>query len=254
MKFFPTTEAYAVSYVAGASGTFIMVLMANFLNILDNPVFSKHGHVHDSEMDWNQAVNESFDPALLKDGQIFSRFLETNPSNPETPILLSEHYPIDYDLFFEKYPKGKVLYIQVDPIKDRMILEANFYFKVQVDCYHSIPYWHTLWNSEKDMYFNGANTPHDSSITNEMIVRLLKDRAIMNNKRTSSPLNLGDIVDMPNVLTYSFNDILTNKEKTLDMISRLTNRPIPSSAHKIYDDYLKAQYLINNFLDEHLRS
>jgi hypothetical protein len=248
MKIFPDTEAYTVSYLPGTSGSFICMLIAEFTNTLNQVEFSKNGNAHVTRNGTNQVLDLNFDKTTLKDGQLFSRFLETNPENPELPIILTEHYVIDHDLFFEKYPKGKVLYIQIDPMKDRLLIEANFYFKVQVDSYHEIPYWHQLWQQESPTYFNGAKDPFDPSITSDMIQKLIMDRANKHQQVTDYPFKIGDMVDITNVTLIQFSDILSSKQTTLETISNLTNRPIPISAYAIYDQYIEAQKSIWDFV------
>jgi hypothetical protein len=222
------------------------MLIAEFTKTLEFSTFSKNGNAHATRVGSNQQDADDFDPCMLKNGELFSRFLETEPKNALLPITLTEHYLLDHDLFFTKYPKGKVLYIQIDPISDRLLVEANFYFKVQVDSYHEIPFWHDLWDIESPIYFNNAKDPFDPNITPAMIKRLLDDRVIKNS--TSYPFSINDSIIIPNVSTYAFNDILMDKQKTLCMISELTKRPIPQTASKIYDDYLTAQQPINDFL------
>lgn len=248
MKIFPETEAYAISYIPGTAGSFLCMLVAEFSNILEKSDFSKNGNAHVTRVGSNQVNDDDFDTQLLAPGQLFSRFLETIPKDTSQPIILAEHYPIDAELFFKKYPKGKILYIQIDPIQDRLLIETNFYFKVQVDSYHEIPFWHQLWEQESPIYFNGAKDPFDPNITDEMIVSLIQHRVEKNKDTTMYPFRVTDVVDIPNVLTCSFNDILTDRNKILNIISKLTNRPIPNTAYEIYDKYLEAQKPINDFI------
>jgi hypothetical protein len=129
-----------------------------------------------------------------------------------------------------------------------LLVEANFYFKVQVDSYHEIPFWHDLWDKEAPVYFNNAKNPFDPNITPNMIKRLLDDRVLKH--KTGYPFSIDHSIDIPNVTTYAFRDILQDKDKTLHMIRDLTNKPVPESASKLYDDYLNAQKPINDFLGQ----
>lgn len=247
MKIFPLTEAYAVSYLPGTCGSFLCMLIAEFTNTLSHVGFSKNGNAHVTRDGTNQEIDLEFDKSTLTDGQLFSRFLETNPEDPSIPIILTEHYLMDHALYLTKYPKGKVLYVQIDPERDRLLIEANFYFKVQVDSYHEIPFWHELWEKEAPVYFNGAKDPFDPIITPNMIKKLIADRA--KNHATGYPFNVGDVIDISNVSVISFNDVLSNRQKTLEMISTLTERPIPDSIYKIYNDYIEAQKSIWDFIE-----
>jgi hypothetical protein len=246
MKIFPLTEAYAVSYLPGTCGSFLCMLIAEFTGSLDQVEFSKNGNAHVTRDGINQSVDLEFDKSTLKDGQLFARFLETNPEDPSIPIILTEHYLIDHGMYFTKYPKGKIVYIQIDPVQDRQLVEANFYFKVQVDSYYDIPYWHSLWEEEAPKYFNGAKNPFDSSITSDMIKKLISDRS--KKHTTEYPFNSNDKIDIPNVSSIQFSDLLHDKQKTLEFVSKITEREIPTSVHEIYDAYIDAQKPIWNFI------
>lgn len=248
MKIFPDTEAYAVSYIQATCGSFMCMLIAEFTGTLESYQFSKNGNAHKTLVGTNQVDAEDFDRSMLAPNKLMCRFLEKDPKDPTLPITLTEHHEVDYDLYFTKYPKGKILYIQIDPYKDRLLMEANFFFKVQVDSLHYMPYWVPMWHEESAKYFNGVESPNDPSITRDMIMRLLRDRAEKHAPTTGYPFIIGDVVEVDNVYTHSFMDILHDKQKTLEMVSRLTNRPIPESAHKVYDDYIKAQKPIWDFL------
>lgn len=248
MKTFPNTEAYAISYIPGTAGTFIGLLIAEFHNMVKKSEFSVHGHSHGSSVSWNQKPATDFVQTMLPSGQIFSKFLETEPIDTSIPIILLEHYEIDSNVYFNRYPKGKILYIQADH-SDRLLIEANFFFKVQVDSYHTIPYWHELWKKEAPIYFDNAETPYDSKVTPERIAILLKDRICKN--QTTYPYLITDEID---AYRFSFSDILNDSQKILSEISSITKKPIPSTAHAMYSNYLKAQQPITDFLNKYVKS
>ena len=232
---------YIIVYAPGAAGSFIAALMTTFYGNSSSASFSKYGNSHAAADFKNNIVR--FRPY---DEDKFG--MRTRPFNPSKPHIVLDHGTIDFVELRAKYPNAKIIIIQYTP-EDVLLIQANFYFKWQTDAFGMDPNTLEIWKILSSRFFNNAPTPHDESITKEMIMAYLESHASPNIIHIIQPkYKSGTRFADPNFFYLEFNDIMCDRDKTLSAVSEMTGLPTNPDAEKFYDDYIAAQKPIWDFL------
>ena len=236
MQVFPDTDVYVISYLPGCYGSFLSLLIAEFLGIKADVDFSAHGNAHAAFPLFNQSIKGTFDE---------NNFMNVDPIDPMKPVFISEHSSIDYQSLFIKYPRAKNLVVQIKP-DDMVLMGANFYFKCKVDSFHTQTHLHSEWEQDADEIFGGAKSPFDPTVTDEMILNYIgryKGRTVWHPFKHTS-----NLPSHSNIFSIGFDDVIKNRPHVLHTISRMTGMPTPISVYHTYDKYIQSQRPIWNFI------
>ena len=239
MNWYPDTETYMINYPTGVYGEFIAGIVAMLLKIIpdDRKIeFSEYGNipVFDEYKFSNYTRTDIPVPNQMYD------FVE--PADPTKPLLLTSYmFPLWDDLFYY-YPKCKNIILTTRQI-DLIVQSGNLFFKNVVDEYYNEqnPYgklpWETLKSRRASLFEQyNINVPED--LTPVRIQALLQRYLSVGRSfyEGQSPT-----IDVPNVFYLSMNDIIYNKNKTLTLLSHVTNSSITPRILETYDRYLAIQ-------------
>lgn len=236
MQVFPDTDVYVISYLPGCYGSFLSLLVLEFLGNKTNIDFSTHGNAHAALPLFNQSNQGTFSE---------NNFMDVDPFDQTKPVLIREHTAIDYQSLFVKYPKAKNLIVQLNP-DDVLLMKTNFYFKAKVDSFHLEPHLRKEWEEDSAKFFNGAKSPHESTVTGDMVRNYLNQ--FIGNDVLHPFRSTSELPSNPNIFSIKFDDVIKNRPHVLNTISKMTGMPIPITVYHTYDKYIQSQRPIWNFI------
>ena len=243
---FPSTETFLINWLGGTCGAFISMLTYNILfpncKIKISP--SKYGNAHTNQQIITLLYrfnNETF----INDNYTHPYEI-VDPKFPNSPLVLFDHAIPKLNIFFNKFPVGKIIVIRFDK---RMVplLHGNLFFKNTLELeLTDNGHWNRL--KKQNDYLSEYDLPHD--IPPETIEYMLKEFSKNYNienyysEQYIPPKEYSDRFCFVN-----FYDIIFNKSKVLNQLSEITNRPITDFVSNQYDIYLEKQHeLINTKL------
>lgn len=216
MTQYPDTEVYLVSYCWGTCGSFISSLIYDFLFNPEEVIpFSKEGNSHERLINchnnWNVRQEYNTHPFRREVGFIYDHI---SPINSNKPLILLDHrFPV-FDNLFSIYPKCKNIIISFTP-KDVPRIKGNTFYKLKL------------------LKSNSLETVQDFNTYKHNIAAI--EEKFMN-------LDLKCPVEYSkNINVLPMYDIIHHKEKTLMLLSQVTQRPITKKITEIYNQYLEAQ-------------
>lgn len=233
---FPVVEAYLITYMAGASGAFLSLILYNLIHKQKiNSVLSNNGHAHNSQ----KVMYTTYIPLRpLPNFEHVYRY--TIPKNIHEPIIFFDHAIPDLDYFFKKYPRGKIINILVDEKMLPRIL-GNFYYKNTCEWGDDSK---ILWNKLKETdIFQSFDNPNNvpSDLVELYIKKELNHIPIPHYYSTeyTPPEKLKD-----RFLLIDYYDLIYNKDKVLTSMSQFTGRPVTEFIENEYDLYLEKQKIL----------
>jgi len=204
---FIDTDFYMVSYMNGTSGSFISSLICDFLYGVDNTKFTEEGEAHNrlTRCWYNLKINGNKQREFFLINS-YPPYEIVMPLHPLNPLVVNTHWFPDFEKLFSIYPKAKPIIITYN-VADIPRIKGNFYFK----------------------HLAKFGTNHDSIINFPLFIEFKDDYNIVSPKP---------------YYTIAMHDILYNKDKTLNLLSEITNRPITDEIKNIYNEYLKKQEML----------
>lgn len=168
-----------------------------------------------------------------------SSFTITSPRKSNTEYLcLSDHQTPNHDLLFTIYPKAKSVIIQFDKEMHRLIF-ANWFHKI-IRADNKV--WLKEWENVRTQFFKNSVDMQD--ITNDDIENFVSYKTDHHPFPEEYPFFIGSEVGkvmQSNVYFISLKDILFDKDKTLQFIETITEKPIKDSTVTFYDSYIENQ-------------
>ena len=243
---FPSTETFLINWLGGTCGAFISMLTYNILfpncKIKISP--SKYGNAHTNQQIITLLYrfnNETF----INDNYTHPYEI-VDPKFPNSPLVLFDHAIPKLNIFFNKFPVGKIIVIRFDK---RMVplLHGNLFFKNTLELeLTDNGHWNRL--KKQNDYLSEYDLPHD--IPPETIEYMLKEFSKNYNiENYYSEQYIPPIEYSDRFCFVNFYDIIFNKSKVLNQLSEITNRPITDFVSNQYDIYLEKQHeLINTKL------
>ena len=239
---FPDTDTYLVNWTGGSSGAFILSLLYSFLysKVNENHI-SDSGNAHEVafEIITNNWKNPAFRRTNFRLNQI-KIYDVIDPLDETKPLILYNHVPPNLEKLFAKYPKCKHIRISVC---DKMLprTQGNLFYKTTYEHYDvSQLRWDRMVFQHS--YLNGY-TPQNCP--QELIRRYIEDTCKIWPAMASDnyyteyyeiPLDFRD-----RVITVPYYDIIYNRDKILDLLATLTDKPIRQDIVDFYDIYLAKQ-------------
>lgn len=240
---FPNTEAYLINYLGGSSGAFISTIVYYFLN----PKFNKSINI-------SELGNAHYNLQLIKNTWHYTSDFDKNfdeiykkivPKSANKPFILFDHIVPDLTYFFSKFPKGKIIKINVE---EKMFprLEGNLFYK-------------RLFNNDSVQQWNDYKLKHDFfqefdsittvplSLIKTHLDGLVEDRKV--NLDSDNYFSSSFNKEYKEIYDIEFYDVLYNKNKVLTLLSNTLNRPITAFIEQQYDIYLNKQ---NQFVKQYL--
>jgi len=240
---FPNTKAHIIIGVAGAAPSFIRSLVENFYykNLLD---ISFLGDAHNSTISQNW-VRPDID---LLENKLAMRDVKTqelfvNPIDENKPLILMTHNNmLDCNFFFNKYPLGKLIHIDINNPKSFYRIQACFLIKSLFQESKLNKSWATLACAKllKKHSFALDEINIDKFSLDELKL-LITDEFAIRSMHNYDRTNLGFRKYKDKVLTLNYTDIIEDKNQVLHNISEFLNEPINENTIKSYDEYLLKQ-------------
>lgn len=229
-------DAYVVSYPNGACGTFISSLIYSWLTNKSLPlVFSQYGDAHENEIyreNWNRIDSE-----VYTTHQILSI---VNPKNNFLPFVLRQHWEFDRNIALEKFPNYINIRITIRQA-DNELLSAFKFFKILLKNYNNL-------NSSQWNYLSKNNGLDPNELTEEQLRYYLSiiEKEHYNNDPYWDQNNYNSELFLNNEFMIKFNDIIFNKDKVLNYLSNILEKPITPVIEQSYKNYINAnKNLIN---------
>lgn len=235
---FPNTETFLINWWGGTCGAFITMLMYNILfpNEQIEIAPSDNGNAHT-----NQSV-------IRKLYRVNKNIISNNMRHPYKivgplflgkPLILFDHEEPDLDVFFDKFPLGKIIVIRFNN-KMVPLMHGNFFFKTIME--YALNEDNDAWKrfyKENDILI-GYNSPKDipSEIIKQLINQMTESYNIKHyySEQYTPPEQYKD-----RIYFIDFYDIIFNKSKVLTQLSDITNRPITDFVNDQYDIYSAKQ-------------
>jgi len=255
-KVFPNTETYVVAFEAGASGNFIKTLLYQFIYGQLPYTNSQYGKSHNGynrlknyddtlRLSVQKSSDRPYDhsqPAKTVDRIEPFNYIINNPKDPLQPFITVEHLQPDFERLFTKFPLAKVLIITVpEDLGPRV--GGNIFYKTIIDDYETNKWYKERWVRYKEENIELANFSHPKEVPINLIELVTK---------RYKPLIPQVIVPKEytqNVFIITLKELLYDKDKVLNILKSMTNKPITAHHKKYYDLYLeKQQELVKNYM------
>jgi hypothetical protein len=247
-KVFPDTEAYIIAFEAGASGNFIKTLVYQFLYgqlPYINSTYGKSHNFYNKLRNYDDTIRmvmaagriNSYDhsqPAEYVTAIEPFNYLSNNPRDPLKPFVTAEHLHPDFEKLFYKFPKAKALIITV-PNELGPRVGGNIFYKTMIDDYETNKWYKERWIRYKVENPELADFSHPQDVPIDLIEMVTK---------RYTPLITEVVVPeqyVQNVFIITLKELLYDKDKILNIIKNMTNKPITSYHRKYYDSYLEKQ-------------
>lgn len=230
MNSFPHTNAYLILFPAGGSGNFILSMLGKFyynskLNLSDT------GDAHKKGFTYNHESSSSNLWAKLVMTLKVPSFKIVNPNDETLPVFFIEHFISDFDIFFERYPKGKIIII-TSTEKDILRMRVSAFIKSFLRNYNKKVFnknWEDFLKKNKQ-FINKDPNKFTEKDYREMLI-LAGD----NNQYYTEFQTDKEIYFLP------YNKIITDMNYTLDLLSKVAEKPITEDIRNDYLSYLSKQ-------------
>lgn len=212
MKTYPDSETYYVTWLGGSCGAFISMCLYNLTSEDVEIKLSEFGHAHT-----NQRV--LFKNYIAKDQT--NLYKTAIPKFKSKPVILIGHESdIDFELLFNKFPKCKLIIINVS---DNMItrLIGNMVYKNWTN--EQDAHWYDVRKTHKEL--SEYNSPNDVPID---LMKKFLEKCRKNYKKEPFFFDKTFLPDAyKNSIFYiDFYDIIHNMSKVLAQLSEITNKPV----------------------------
>jgi hypothetical protein len=253
-KIFPNTEAYLVFYDPGAGGNFIRNLIAN-LYYQNQFSTSDSGAAHFIEYPRN-ITKESLERYVMHMGNnIGGMELVLEPEDENLPIILNSHnHEFNYNSYFRKFPKGKIIFVTCESC-DIPRLSVNQFFKI-IDQFYSFgkpdgkPKRQLMWANCRKRFSVLSNKQSPKDCSKEELSSIFldcKDKPIFPknfNEAFMSKLYL----NKNKYLTIPYKKLINDPKWVMEELSVFLNKPLNDHSKENYKKYLDAQ---NNLLNDY---
>lgn len=244
LNVFPNTETYIINWPAGASGSFIASLVAHFVHDDFNSVVSDNGNSHSGK---DQIVNNwyIYPDIFARSYTIDQTHLYIAPRDDTKPFILFDHVIPEWDQLSYQYPKFKNIRVTITP-NEVIRMFGNLFFKQFVEEYKPNDPTHERWLNVKQFHPYLAKFDRPDEVDEENIKRYLEDCA-----NYHIPEQWTEDCILPEqykdkITLVKFYDVIYNKDKVLETISDITEKPITDKIEDFYQAYLeKQQKLVN---------
>lgn len=209
-------ETYLISYESGSCGTFLGYILQQIL-AQDHIAYQKilefpKSHAHDIDFWKDKHLDyKNFYTFLSNHSNGVYSYKTANYATHDKPLIYRDHLAPDWDLFFSKFINGKNLVITFS--EKMAIYVATFRWK-------------------KLFFENNKSTDLNIDVWFVHVDKFpfsYKDPLVIPEKYNDK------------IIEIKVEDLLFNKEKILNTLSSITNKPIPHFVDKSYDNYLLAQ-------------
>ena len=208
---------------------------------------SENGHAHRNQQiipNTLYSYNENH-----VDGEYKNPYLAVDPRHPDKPLILFDHFKPDLEVYFNKFPIGKIIVIRFSQ-KMIPLLHGNLFYKTTMEHNYAKKGSNAHWESVKEIndYLKPYKLPSD--VPDELIQRLIRSTAhSYKTEEYFSEKYIPSKEYSDRMYFIDFYDIIFNKSKVLNQLSDITNRPITDFVNNEYDMYLERQHnLINTKL------
>lgn len=223
-------DLYLVSYIGGTSGSFIASLVWVWLTD-DTPM----GITEYGEADYSNFVNNY----TIKNFDHFNGYKTNKPKDENLPYVIRAHGDVDVGWINEHY-RNNIIFNIVHDSRNRNRIVANNIFKIIWRSYDKkqnslFPTWEDLLRLSNITFKTANECTIDDNLT---LINFFRDD-LQGDLDQIGLLNCNP--NDPNIINLSFWDIIYDKEKILNIISKGLNRPRTRKIVKMYDEYLAAQ-------------
>lgn len=230
MNSFPHTDAYLVLFPPGGSGHFIVSMLGNFVyNSKLN--LSIRGDAHKKNFTHNYESYSSNLWAKLVMTLNVPSFKIINPNDETLPIFFNEHFVSNFDIFFERYPKGKIIII-TSTEKDILRMRVSAFIKSFLRNYNN-----KVFNKNWEIFLKN----NQQFINKDPNKFTEKDYREMLNLVGDSNQYYTEFQTDKEIYFISYNKIISDMNYTLDLLSKVTEKPITEDMKNDYLHYLSKQ-------------
>lgn len=266
---FPDTECYSVHWLGGTGGAFLRSLVQLYIYNSSGKYFisklSEYNNSHDSVLNGQDCFGFNWDPkclaAIPHQGHIAwlpPRHKYIRPMNQKLPVIIQDHTEADYNTFWNRWPKGKILF-PTARIQDQYEIAFNMYWKAFVQYYgpddpNNIDIFKKLKESKPEI-FEKYNHPADISV-NDLIYHLFGSKEAFENYE---PIISGfaefysDVGTVPEdkkdkVLRIPYYHLTRNPDYTMNLLSKFLGRETNDNVREFYYTYVENQ---NKLIQKH---
>lgn len=224
-------DAYIVTYPTGGSGTFISSLIYIYFDTPNEPlIFSEYGDAHNNDNEIYKKNWKNIDKSEIYSNRMLGR---VEPKNKSLPFVVSEHFKFKRTQALEKYPNYCNIKITLTE-NDRELVSAFMFFKLGLRFYNNYSDSH-FWAK----FSNGSQSDPNNLNENELkfCINLIKEKDISEFSKFKEE-NFEKNLFPNNEFMLKFNDIIFNKNKVLNYLSEILERPTTSIVEQTYDNYI----------------
>lgn len=246
-KIYPNTEAYLILYDPGAGGNFIRNLIAN-LFYQNKFNISELGTANSFEYPRN-ITKESIKKYVESGGKNLANIeFILDPEDETLPLILNSHnHEFNYNSFFKKFPKGKIIFVTSE-LYDVPRLSVNQFFKIIQQFYNLeqtkvIPNRQNMWRSCKKRFPVLADVPTPIDATKDQLFSVFqncKSEPIMPKKINQNFIE-SITIKKENYLVIPFRKLIQEPNWVLEELSILLNKSLNEHSKENYKKYLEMQ-------------
>lgn len=235
-------EGYFVCYTAGTSGAFVASLVAQIVNNTQRPfAFTMNGNSHANMLDANGGLDWGKAPSPIS-SEYFYKNIFTFDSR--LPMVMQSHIMPAWNILEERWPGFKAVII-THTIKDLDEIAANLFYKYYYDDFEV-----SAKNAFMDIIMQnqtifGRIIQHPSELSEDEIKVFMK--ILVYHKLTDGyvyPKVPEKYLDSTLLLPYK--DVVTDKNKTIDALTKFLGKPAPQITYDNYEAYLEYQNKLIN--------
>ena len=258
---FPDTECVTVNWVGGTGGAALTGLVAHFLydNIKDYSLSSEgnsHAVLDEKTFNWLETSHKGPGFPGGHDPDFIGHQHYVQPADPDRPLLIHSHHETDYDRFFKRWPKGRIIKITTR-FCDMFETKLNFIRKVNFqnwDPVTSFEWWED-WKKVRPDLFSKYSSPLEVTVDDIRchILNAVPGASVeeCRNKyhhecRQTDYFEYGQIQAIPEryrpyVLDIPYYSFVRDPDWVLETLSTFLKRPITETGRQMYATYLEKQ-------------
>lgn len=261
---FPNTECYSVHWIGGTGGAFLRALVQMYIHNCPSSDFinklSEYNNSHDSVVpelfNWDPKSFEGIHQGHVE--WLPARHRYIRPMDENMPVIIQDHTEADYNTFWKRWPRGKVLLISLRPV-DGHEISFNMYWKAFVQYYgpedpNNINTFKRLKETKPEI-FEKYDHPADIS-ANDLICHLFGSISNFENYEPppdGMPSFYNEIGDVPEdkkdkVLRIPYYHLTRNHEYTMRLLSKFLGRETNDNVKEFYYTYIERQ---NKLIEKH---
>lgn len=229
-------DIYIVSYQNGACGAFIASLIYIWLTNRDHPlVFTQYGDAHENENyreNWNRTDSEVYSNRMLG-------ILE--PKFKQMPFVVREHWEFKRDQAVQKFPNYCNIRITTTP-DDFELISAFVFFKIILRNYNNLD--PGQWARLSKGSYTDPNTLNQEDL--RYYIKLLEETFVDKSSYWREE-NFDTNLFPDNEYVLKFSDIIFNRDKVLNFLSKITENPTIPLIEQSYKNYINANKNIINY-------